>query len=363
VNTWKNLISIKSIISLLKNEKTAGILFILILLIITPMVISAYIRVEIDTYDCSRFEEMINGTAHKPFVYRVLVPVIIKSASAAIPQNIKQRINDYGVKNVKYLTEKGKNIYLADLLIAAFVWYLSIIGFALVMKKILTDVYIVDKRVLYTIILFSVMGITIFFRYYSYIYDFTYLFLYSLSLYYLSKSKWALYLAAFILTTINKETSILLVMVYFIHYRNKLPKPLFVKLLTAQLAIFIVIKTTINLIFINNPGSIVEFHILNNIAMHPFSLSDFIAFVVLVVAVVYDWKNKPIFAKQSLSVFIPLVTLTLFLGLLSEFRDYYEVYPPLIILVVYTIGKILGDGIITLNEKNSFCENKKIIKN
>ena len=39
---------------------------------------------------------------------------------------------------------------------------------------------------------------------------------------------------------------------------------------------------------------------------------------------------------------IPLVLLTLFLGYLDELRDYYEVYPALLLLIAYSVVKIFS---------------------
>jgi len=48
---------------------------------------------------------------------------------------------------------------------------------------------------------------------------------------------------------------------------------------------------------------------------------------------------------------IPLGVLTLFLGYLDELRDYYEVYPAVIIFIAHSIARIL-DVNFKLNIQN-----------
>jgi hypothetical protein len=38
---------------------------------------------------------------------------------------------------------------------------------------------------------------------------------------------------------------------------------------------------------------------------------------------------------------LPLVLLTLFFGLLDEYRDYYEVYPAVLLLVGHSLARLL----------------------
>ena len=53
----------------------------------------------IDIYDRARFNDMVDGTAYKPFVYRALVPFTIRIVSEAIPDKIGTSINKYVNRN------------------------------------------------------------------------------------------------------------------------------------------------------------------------------------------------------------------------------------------------------------------------
>jgi len=142
------------------------------------------------------------------------------------------------------------------------------------------------------------------------------------------------------ITTLSKETSVLLILIYYIHYKNLLSKPVFKKLLVAQVLIFLITKAVINIIYINNPGSVVEFHLLRNFVLYPYSVAQFTAFIIIGLITVYDWNNKPLFLRNSLFILIPLLLLTFVLGYLDEYRDYYEIYPIALLLIFHSVAKL-----------------------
>ena len=161
------------------------------------------------------------------------------------------------------------------------------------------------------------------------------------------RQNWSLYLVVFVFCCFNKETSILLILVFFLYYLGdkKIDKSAFWKLLFYQVAIFVLIKGVLAYIYLDNPGSFVEFHLYdyNMIRLRkikPFALllwgggACFLVF--------YQWVRKPRFLRVALIMLVPLVSLTLLLGFIDEWRDYYEVYPVLVLLAAHTVGKLIG---------------------
>jgi len=122
-----------------------------------------------------------------------------------------------------------------------------------------------------------------------------------------------------------------------------LGKNIFNKLLAAQLVIFVLTKILLFILFKNNPGTFVEFQLVdhNLRLLTGYNLTLAVSLLGLIVLVFYKWNEKPDFLKISLSALIPLVFLTLFLGYLDELRDYYEIYSVVIILILHSIAKIL----------------------
>jgi hypothetical protein len=318
------------------------LLFLGILFIIVTMVIGSFVRNGIDESEKARFNEMIDGTAYKPFVERAIVPLVIRAIVSLLPYELIQKVNSWGSTHIKYLSSNGRDIKFVTFIIAVAIWYISIMGFAITQIKLTNFFYSVSDNFALSLAIISVAGLPIFFKYYSHIYDFTQLFLFTLTLYLLAKQKWGLYLLLFALASLSKETTILAVIIYFLYYRSILSRQLFIKLLISQLILFAIIRFSLLMIYFNNKGGVVEFPLVRNLSMEPFSFSQFVSFVFVGILLIYDWKGKPLFLRTSLSIAIPLVLLGLLFGRFDEYRIYYEVYSIVLLLLAYSIDKILS---------------------
>ena len=113
------------------------------------------------------------------------------------------------------------------------------------------------------------------------------------------------------------------------------------------------IKSVLYFVFKSNPGTFIEFHLIdhNLRLLTGYDLTFAVTILGIILLVFYKWNEKPNFLKTSLWTFIPLIILTLFLGYLDELRDYYEVYPDVIIFIVHSIARIL-DVNFKLNIQN-----------
>ncbi len=90
----------------------------------------------------------------------------------------------------------------------------------------------------------------------------------------------------------------------------------------------------------------VEFHFRENFAFfHPYSTVTAAACLVLVLLVGYRWNEQPRFLRVASLVIIPLVGLTLFLGMLDELRDYYEAFPAIVLLLFHGLACLMGTDV------------------
>jgi hypothetical protein len=313
---------------------------LLVLLFIIPiLVVGSFVKTGINGYAKARFEEMIEGTAYKPFAGRVLVPVVVKNLSRLVPASFSAQLDDWAKRSHPQLTADKPEIGFTHLLISAIIWYISIIGFSFSLMTLIRNFYETSDITTLIVAIISVSGIPVFFRYNSYAYDFMQLFLFTLCLYHLARSHWFRFIIFFSIVTLNKETSILLTFIYYLHFRNILSRRIYLRLLTIQIALYFAIRLAIHIALMANPGSIVEFHLLHNLSLDPYSLAQFLAFLCIGLLITYDWANKPTFIKDASVIMIPMVLLTLFFGLIDEYRDFYELYPIIILLVAHTVIK------------------------
>jgi hypothetical protein len=343
----------------MNNPASKKFIFISALLLVSLYVFLVFLKNPgINAYERSKFPDMIDGKAWKPFVYRVFVPVSVNLFSGVVPQGIKNSITEFGKANssaARVLSELNwEPEYLTEYLIASLLMYLSLVGFALMLIEFFKLNFKVSESFVKLLILGTLLALPVFYINDNYIYDFPSLFFFTTGLFFLQKQNWKLFLFVFFFSCWNKETTILLTLIFLIHYRRNFisEKRKFYALLAAQLILFLITKVILSFTFSDNPGSFVEFHLLdyNKILLNGYNLITFSALLFLVLLVSHNWKEKPQFLKNSLWIAIPLFLLTLILGFFNELRDYYEIYPIIVLLIGSTVAKIIGLD-ISINKK------------
>ena len=311
----------------------------------------------INGYERAMFGEMVYGQAHKPFVYRALLPMIIRTTASIIPEETDELINKMldKIPSVKSELSKSseedmfyweKELY-TEYIAAIFYIFLFLLGFVYSLRYLFEGVYkasILSKDIL---AISALLILPLFFGYMSYLYDFPALCLFTLGLGLMVRKKWVLFLIIYTLGCINKETTILLTLIFAIHFfrAGKMSRRLFYRLLISQFIIFILVKLTLFFIFRDNPGSFVEFHFFdhNLVLFGEISLATMTALAAIVLMVFYRWTEKPLFLRDALWIAAPLFILTLFLGYIDEQRDFYEAYPVVLLLIYHSVRKIFAN--------------------
>lgn len=338
------------------------IIYYLIVAIVSLYVLIVFVKQPgINGYEPAMFPEMIYGTAWKPFVYRTLVPTTVRLLNSIIPEQVQNYISEQ-VGNNSFLSSvlqklKWESEYITEYIIAFVIMYLFLSGFVMVFRKLFTVVY--DSPVWFAnlISIFLLLTLPTMFRYYSYIYDFPTLFLFTSGLLFLKQKNRKYFLILFFISCFNKETTILLTLIFAIHfYKDQdISKKFYYQFIAGQLLIFLVVKILLYFIFLNNPGGFVEFHLIdrNYLLFNGYSLATFVILVIIFLALFSRWDEKPEFLKDAMWISVPLIILTLFLGFFDELRDYYEVLPIVILLISFNIAKILG---VNLSEHSAITQ-------
>ena len=338
------------------------IVFRTLIVIVSLYVLITFVKLPpINGDEQSMFSEMVYGTAWKPFVYRTLLPTSVRIISEIIPEGIHKSLTETFESNrsLMLVLEKLKweSEFITEYLVAMVLMYLSLIGFVYVFRKLFDEVYssqVWFKNLISIILLFAIPAM---FQpnYSNYVYDFPALFLFTFGLLLLHQRKWNYFLILFLVSCFNKETTILLTLVFAIHFYKdaEVSKAFYYRFITFQLIIFLVVKILLYVLFLNNPGGFVEFHLIdrNYLLFNGYSLVTFTVLFIIFLSVFSRWIEKPKFLKDSLWIAIPLIILTLLLGFFDEWRDYYEAFPIIVLLISYNIGKILGIELIQKPEK------------
>ena len=330
-----------------------------IIAIISLFVLISFVKLPgINGYERAMFPEMIYGTAWKPFVYRTLLPTTVRVISEIIPEDVHTYFSDKVSSNYFFLQVleklKWESEFITEYLVAMVLMYLSLLGFVFVFRKLFKEIYSSPEWFINIISIIMLFALPPMFQYYSYVYDFPTLFLFTLGLVFLKQKNWGYFLTLFFIACFNKETIILLTLIFTIHYYNdsSISKKVYTQIILAQIFIFILVKMLLYFIFLNNAGGFVEFHLIdrNYLVFNGYLLSTYIMLLIIFLGIFSRWNEKPRFLKDSIWIAIPLIILTFFLGFFDELRDYYEVFPVIILLISLNIARILGVELLVIKE-------------
>ena len=337
----------------MKNFFESKIVYRTIIAVISLYVLIAFVKLPpINGDEQSMFSEMVYGTAWKPFVYRTLLPTSVRLVSEIIPESLHnvltQKVENNNLMMLGLAKLKWESEYITEYLIAMILMYLSLLGFIYVFRKLFDEIYTSPlwfKNVISIILLFAIPAM---FQpnYSNYVYDFPALFLFTLGLLFLRQRKWIHFLILFLIACFNKETIILLTMIFIIHFYNdrEITKKFYYQFIAVQLLIFGIVKFLLFILFFDNPGGFVEFHLVdrNYLLFNGYSLATFVVLLIIIFSIFNRWDEKPKFLKNSLWIGLPLLILTLLFGFFDELRDYYEVFPVIILLISFNIAKFLN---------------------
>lgn len=307
----------------------------------------------VNTGDFATTSDMVYGRANKPFVYRALLPMTARTIAAITPTAIRSDINESFAATDFVQTLPDVYIvedqYLYEIFLVNVLMYIALIGFIYSMRFLTASVFqISDKRnnlASLVALLLIVQGFV-----FGYIYDFSALLLMTLSYGLLVRKNLLAYVLLFPLVTLNKETSILLILVYWLHFHTMEDKRTFYTYLAAQIGTFVIIKIALYWAFRDNLGDSFEFHLPEHFIEYQrifreFPLLIIYYFVIMIgpsLLMAYRWEEKPLFLQNALLTFGPLFFLYLLFGFPFELRVFYEIYPIVFLIILHSMGRLLG---------------------
>jgi hypothetical protein len=320
---------------------------------------------------------MADFSAHKPFVYRALIPVLIRGIESITPRFIIDTVNgalsefllnqsrtaNLPIDKTIALTRSGYRVVVFEILNLAF-----LLGFLYCLRGLSKNLILFSSLWSDIISLGIVVALPIYFNYGNFMYDFAALFFFSFGLILLYKQNWKWYLPIFGLAVFNKETAILLTAIYAIFYYKEIPKKQYWRLLIIQAFIFVVIKAALALIFASNPGHAIEWHLWRNLAylsdianyfrfdpigvvpLAPAGLNiplprgiNLVMIALVGFLVFFGWRDKPRFLQLSLIIVPIFFVIGMLNGHIDELRSYIEILPVVYLLAIGGIAQIFGE--------------------
>jgi hypothetical protein len=268
-----------------------------------------------------------------------------------IPAQYQQALTDLVQQNSlakkAFKTFQWESEAAFQYLVASFLMLLCFMGFGHYVVKLTERVCNMPENGINRLLLVTgaLVGLPPFFRYVSYPYDPAQLFLFTLALYFLAVHRTKPFFFAFVACCINKETAVLLIPIYCLTFRKQYSSHRqYWGTILGLIFIYVCIKATLTWYFNGNPGSFVEFHLLNHnipLLTDGWTFTGLISSLGLAILIIYPWREKPTFLRFSfLCVLPPLVSFALIFGFVDEWRGYYEAYPIAFGLLVHTLLRL-----------------------
>jgi hypothetical protein len=317
-----------------------------------------------DSFEKARLPDLVAGTAHRPFVYRALLPMTVRAILAVMPERAEARLDvwarEYGpLRELLEATPAPDERYPAMYLVAYTLEWASLIGFALVLRAAIVGLYAAGPWAAILVPPGALLCLPVFYRYVSYDYDFPQLFLFTLGLLLLARRNWKWFYPVLVLGAFSKETTVLLVLIHVLGHAGRMPRRTLAVHTLVPLAIIVGARCLLQfVIFPDNPGVPAEkwwlrnWDMISNPRRWGFLFFHFawvgrtalvvptnynVLFLLLVPLVCWSWSEKPVLLRRGLWIIPVLGVLTFVMGYIDEMRDYYEAYPVVYLLISGTI--------------------------
>jgi hypothetical protein len=308
------------------------------------------------------FDRIVTQTAHRPFAYRVLMPLTIRGVAAVLDAPT-QPVRRALAPKIAHMRARYQLIdaYEFEQLVAYFLLLAILVGVLFVWRSIGATA-LPGPPLLHDIApLIGLLLLPLTFIQGGYLYDFPELLLSSAAILCLLRRWWLLYYVAFVLAALNKESNVLLIGAFAAAAWPLLSRTRLAVHLAIQAAIAVAIVMGGRIIFAGNPGLEGELHLFDNLRffLSPIAyanLFDIYAPLVLTprgfnlvslfvfgMLFAYRWRSKPPETRRILLALVALIApLYLALGYRDEIRVFYMAAGPLYVAGLHTVLTVYG---------------------
>lgn len=294
--------------------------------------------------DQSDFKKLMDGTANRPYIQRLLVPVLTRTIISAIPAPYDEKLRSSLPQIPKVQKELRRlgwdaGVILEHVVSSSIVVFLFF-STVLILDRLLMLLYRSEShiRMLQTCMSFLLLP-PVFETGPHYIYDLPTIFFLIAGMLLLYQKRWTFYYIVFFLGCLNKETMLFMSVAFFAFYtvtikRNQLILHMLLHMVIISFVYFMIVQ-----IYGNNPGTNIEFHFHANIhsMLQGYSLSGLAIFGISVWLLAYDFRSVPRLFRMTAFIAIPFSVTWLLFGILTELRAVYEIIFIVNLFIVHSI--------------------------
>jgi hypothetical protein len=302
--------------------------------------------------------EMLNGTAHKPFVYRQFIPTTANIIADHTPEKFINLVGDNYDNPFKHYALSSKVIdapakYKFKWLIVYWMGFFLLLGSLYILRSILSDFGVRPLAAIFAPCIFS-LCIPIIQTGGGYIYDYGELFFMSLAVYLTHKNRPVLLLFVVALATCNKESFLFFIPALY----PFLPKSSLISKTKILYGLQFLVSISVNLwmksIYSGNEGKAVEIWFSKNVHryINPATYFKFdgsyglvapkgvniLTLLLIFILVKSAWKHLDLRVRKH-CLFAVFINLPLFIvaGFPNEIRALGFLYVSAVFLIAYTI--------------------------
>jgi hypothetical protein len=310
----------------------------------------------LNTWPPGSFAAMLNGTAERPYVTRLLLPAAVNLLCKATPHRVQNLLMDLYLHNhltADGVTYRDEASFAKLALVALCVPCFLMVGYCL--RWLSRYYYRLPEFAATTVGAATILLVPWMFRHTTFVYDASTVGLSCLLAYAITARRKWLFLVAFLLACLNKETAILFVPVavaFWWHEQRRTPLLLLAGTCTVAWA---AVRIGIDRLFAHNPGHAVlwmaplnweQVSHVRNLGFLTLVLLHIPLFMApLAASLAGSWRVVPLEVRRGLLlVGLPLLAATPFFGLLEEVRAWYDVWPYLMLACLPAAFRLLGGG-------------------
>lgn len=257
-------------------------------------------------------EFFIQESTQRPFVYRVLLPLLVEAMRRAVP--------------------------LDPMVWYGLLMFVSFVGFIAALRRLAQTFWPSSQALDYMALLAIPLMIPLSLEH-QHTYDLPQVCLFTWGLVLIVQRRWRALLFCYTIACFNKETTLLLTLVFVTCCDRAALSGHFWRLLAMQLSIYAIIRVALMYLFRDNPGTLIGYNLpLHLLAFELYPVKTLTYMVTLIVAgllIANRLSEKPLFLRRTLFSILPLMlVLYVVSGYPFEIRIFYEVYAPALLLCV-----------------------------
>ncbi len=312
-----------------------------------------------DTWRGATIEQMVSGTAERPYVYRRLVPEMTALIKYIMPAEWQRGLGETAAqlaqgsdvaqafaiskRMFKQALENTDTFFsrsVAAVVAYGFLWLFIVSSYQLG-ARLYPDSYAM-RLCLPVIGLLMIPALLV---PTAFVYDLPALGLASACFWALALKRWGWFFVWFILACLNKETAIFTSIFFGLYFYSRMERREFFMLLALQLTVFALIRGVIYIQFMENSGIFLNTAYMaqqtalwmNGYGYKTLATLFFIAFLLT-----FRWQEKPEFARPGIVLLALMYGAYFLFGRPDEYRVFLDVMPLLAVLITHTLVESSG---------------------